>query len=78
MPISANDIKAIIAAEAGRDVADLKPDQTLIDLDISSLDVVSALFVLEDEYGIEIEPDAIAPTATISDFIEHVLNLSAK
>ncbi len=78
MPVSADEIKAIIAAEAGRDIADLKPDLTLSDLDISSLDLVSALFAIEDEYGVALEPDDIAPTATVSELIEHVVSLVGK
>lgn len=78
MAVSAEAIRSIIAAEAGLDEAALRPDATLAELDIGSIDVASALFALEDQFGIEVEPDAIDPASTISEFIDHVLSLPEK
>lgn len=73
MAVSPESIRSIIAVEASLDEAKLKPDATLQELDIGSIDVVSVLFALEDQYGIEIEPEAIDPNATISQFVDHVM-----
>ena len=72
MAISADDIIGIMAAESGIDVDRLVPDATLQSLDISSLDVVSVMFELEDRFGISIDPDAITPDFTVGRFIAHV------
>jgi len=72
MAISAEAIKSVIAAEAGIDETKLDPAQTLKDLDISSLDIASAVFELEDRFGIEIDPDKIDPEFTVTQFIEYV------
>lgn len=78
MDVSADAILSIIAAEARLAGAALKPDATLIDLDISSIDLVSIIFELEDQFGLEIQPEDISPTATIAELIEHVLSLQPK
>lgn len=78
MTITAEEILSVIASEAGVDAAVLKPEATLVDLDISSLDVVSVVFELEDRFGFAIEPEDIAPTSTIAEFIDHVMSLSTK
>ena len=72
MAISAEDITGIVAAESGIDASKLLPDATLASLDISSLDVVSVMFELEDRYGISIDPEAITPDFTVAGFIAHV------
>jgi acyl carrier protein len=78
MTITAEEILSIMASEAKVEVAALKPEATLVDLDISSLDVVSVIFELEDRFGLEIEPESIAPTSTVAEFVDHVMSLSAK
>ena len=78
MAMTADDVLAIVASEAGVDAAALKPDATLANLDISSLDVVSVLFELEDRYGVEVDPESIPPTSTISQFVDHVLSISPR
>ncbi len=69
---------SIIAAEAGLDGATLRPEATFEELDISSLDIASAVFALEDELGVEIDPSSIPPTSTIGDFIERITALAGK
>lgn len=76
MAMTAEDVLAIIAAESGVDAAALRPEATLADLDISSLDVVSVVFELEDRFGVAIEPESIAPTSTIAEFVAHVTGLA--
>ena len=64
MAMTADDVLAIVATEAGVDPAALRPDATLADLDISSLDVVSVLFELEDRYGVEVDAELCEEPAT--------------
>jgi acyl carrier protein len=72
MAITGEAITAIVASEAGIDPAKLDPAATLAQLDISSIDVASALFELEDRFGIEVDPANIAPDSTLAQFIAHV------
>ncbi len=76
MAVTADEVLNIIAAEAKLDREMLKPEATLSDLAITSLDVVSVVFELEDRFGLEIEPDTIAPTFTIAQFVEHIVKLA--
>ncbi len=78
MAASAEEILSVIASETRLDASALKPDATLLDLDISSLDLVSVVFELEDRFGLEIEPENIPPTSTIAELIDHVMRLEAK
>lgn len=76
MKLSEEAIRSVISAETGLDETVLKPDATLEELDVSSLDLVSALFALEDQFGIVIEPETIESKWTISELIDHALGLS--
>ena len=78
MTITPDEVLSIMASEAKVDVAALRTEATLVDLDISSLDVVSVVFELEDRFGLEVEPESIAPTSTVAEFVEHVMSLSEK
>mgnify|MGYP001248627672 CR=1 FL=1 len=78
MTISPEAIVSIIADEAGLDAAKLRPEATLEELNIGSLDMASALFTLEDQFGIEIDPSSIAPSSTIGDLIRRVTDLATK
>ena len=76
MAISAEEIRSVIAAEAGMDEALLTPEATLATLDINSLDMASVAFELEDRFGVELDPETIAPESTIAEFIGHVQSLA--
>ena len=76
MAISADAILAVIASEAGLDPARLAPEATLQDLDISSIDLVSAVFELEDRFGIAIEPEAIKPDFTVAQLVAHIQEIA--
>lgn len=45
-------IKAIIAKEVSVDPAEVKPDSTLEDLKIESIDLVQIMFAIEEEFDI--------------------------
>lgn len=76
MAVSTEAILAVIAAEAGIERAALNPDATFEQLDIGSLDLASALFTIEDELGIVIDPERFALTSTIAEFVEFVSSQS--
>jgi acyl carrier protein len=60
-------------ASFGPAIDDLKPDATLVELDIDSLDIAELAQVVEDEYGVEISGDDAAGVATVGDTIDLVL-----
>ena len=78
MTISPDAIVSIIADEAGLDASQLRPEATLEELNIGSLDMASALFTLEDKFGIEIDPGSVAPSLTIGELIGRVTELASK
>jgi len=78
MAVSKDRIFQIVAKEADLDQASLLPDATFEELDISSLDLASAMFALEDELGIDVDPDNISPGATLSEFADYVSSLPSK
>lgn len=73
MPPTREAVIAIIAEEARIDAEKLKPEETLVSLGIASLDVVSVLFAIEDQFGIEIPQEDIASTATLGQFVDVIL-----
>lgn len=67
-----DDILALIAKETGLAPERLQPDATLETLDISSIDMVSMLFELEDRYGIEIQPEELAREMTLRQLFDRI------
>lgn len=72
MPPTRDEIVAIVAEEARIDPAKLSPDATLAALGIASLDVVSALFAIEDRFGVEIAPEEVATASSFGEFVDIV------
>lgn len=72
MQPTASDILAAVASQVSLDPARLAPEATLESLDLSSLDIVSALFEIEDRYGIELAPEELADAVTLQDLIDKV------
>ncbi|MAF28128.1 MAG: acyl carrier protein [Croceicoccus sp.] len=66
------EILALIAQETGLPRQDLDMDAPLATLDISSIDMVSLLFEVEDRYGVKIEPDQIAPEMTLGQLVRRI------
>ena len=60
-------------ASFGPAIDDLRPEATLEELDIDSLDIAELAQVVEDEYGVEISGDDAARVATVGDTIDLVL-----
>jgi acyl carrier protein len=65
----------IIAEEALIDRAKLIPSATLEDIGLDSVDLVSAVFAIEEKYGIEIAEDAFTRTDTLGDVLAKLESL---
>jgi acyl carrier protein len=69
----------IIAKEAGIDIATIKPDSTLKDLNIQSLDAVQIIFEIEDHYKIQMpDRDPNFDTESVKGLIDAVEKLVAE
>ncbi len=75
MPISSEDILAIVVTEAGIAPDKLRPDATLAELDIASLDIVSIAFEIEDKFGVEIATDDLKADMTLGALVDHIRTL---
>ena len=59
----------------GLDPDKVSLDSTLAALDISSLDLISVLFALEEQFNIAIVPEDIVMTWTVAEFADYVAGL---
>jgi acyl carrier protein len=66
------EIIALIVKETGLPPEDLRPEATLATLDISSLDMVSLLFEVEDKYGVEIQPEELTREMTLRQLLNRI------
>jgi acyl carrier protein len=55
----------------------LTPEATLASLDLSSLDLVSAIFAVEDAFGVEVSQEEASRAVTLQDLIDMVIAKSA-
>ncbi len=72
MAATVDEIVAIVSAEGGIAPEKLTPDVTLAELDISSLDLASILFEMEDRFKVEIDPDTISREMSLRALVDHV------
>ena len=72
MAVSDEEILALVAQESGLPRDRLDMDARLDSLDISSIDMVSLLFEVEDRYGVEIEPDQVRPEMTLGELVDRI------
>ncbi|WP_395336097.1 acyl carrier protein [Novosphingobium sp. BL-8H] len=66
------EVIALIAKETGLPPERLEPDATLATLDISSIDIVSMLFELEDRFGVEVQPEELSRETTMRQLLERI------
>ena len=72
-----SDILDILAKESGVDRSRLAPSVPIASLDIASLDMVQAIFAIENRFGVEIPVVAErsgAEFATVGELVQHVLS----
>lgn len=70
------EILDIIAKETGVERSRLSQDAAISDLDIASLDLVQAIFAIEERYKVDIpvvSERAGAEFQTVGDLVQHVL-----
>ena len=70
--MSDEEILALVAQESGLPRERLDMDAQLGTLDISSIDMVSLLFEVEDRYGVEIEPEQVTPEMTLGELVNRI------
>ncbi len=73
MAISADDVLNLISTEVPIERSHLDPSATLESLDIASLDMISVMFALEDQYGLVVEQEDMKDAKTLQDFVDIVL-----
>ena len=73
MTITADDVLDLISKEVPIERSKLDLEATLESIDIASLDMISVMFALEDQYGVVIEQEDLKDTAKLQDFIDVVL-----
>ena len=75
MKATESELLDLIAQEAIIDRAKLVREATLADLGISSLDVITMLFELEEKYGVVIEEgDMPADMTTLGEMVDFLLS----
>jgi acyl carrier protein len=73
MKVTENDLLALISQEAIIDRDKLTREATLGDLGISSLDVITTLFELEERYGVVIEEGDMPRMTTLGEMVDFLL-----
>lgn len=63
-------IVSILKDQEGLDNVDLKPDTKLSEVGLDSMSIVEAVMACEDEFGIEIDPEA--NPQTVQEFVDLV------
>ena len=73
MTITEDQLLDLIAEEAIVDRARLKREATLGDLGISSLDLITMLFELEERYGVVIEEADMPRMTTLGEMVDFLM-----
>ncbi len=68
-------LKESIARQKMLAVEDISLDSSLEDLNISSLDAISLVFDIEDQYGVEVPNEELKKLRTVGDIVEGVNQL---
>ena len=68
-------LKASIARQKMLAVEDISLDSSLEELGISSLDAISLVFDIEDQYGVEVPNEELKKLQTVGDIVEGVNQL---
>ena len=77
MIVTSDAILDVIAEETGADRATLQPSTTLESAGVASLDLISAIFTLEDRFGVIVETEDVKDARTLQDFIDVVMAKAA-
>ncbi len=61
-------VRASVAAELNMDAAEISDDVNFEELGMSSLNAVMVTGVIEDEYGIEVDPSVLFENPSVASF----------
>jgi acyl carrier protein len=75
-PVSAQ-ILARLSAALHRPLEGVTPETSLAELGLDSLDMITAMFELEDQFGISIPDEQFRTLATVGDVTEAIRKLVA-
>jgi acyl carrier protein len=70
-------LKSILVEELKRSPDQLRPEATLADLGIDSLDFVDLIFKIEDRFGLKIKEDVPRSLVTLGDVAAYIDGLLA-
>jgi acyl carrier protein len=73
LAIDRNAVLDIIAEEALVERASLVPEATLESLGIASLDIISIVFALEEQFGLTLEQSDFEGVTTLGGFVDVIL-----
>lgn len=73
MKATESELLDMLSAEAILDRARLVREATLADLGISSIDVISLLFELEEKFGVVIEEGEMPEMSTVGEMMDFLL-----
>lgn len=68
-------VKEIVAEGLDVNVADLTPETTFESLGADSLDLMDMVMTFEDEFGVEIDTEAIGDLKTIGSVVTYIEGL---
>jgi len=74
MKVSESELLDLIAEEAIVDRTTLKREAALGDLGISSLDLITMLFELEERYGVVVEEAEMPQMANLGELVDFLLS----
>lgn len=78
MPTVFDKVQAVITKKFSVPAENIRLDSTLESLGLDSLDLIDALFEIEDEFNVRLPQDASGVrTATIQDVVESIEKLQA-
>lgn len=72
MTVHLKDLMELVQREATLPLEAMKPEATLEELGLDSLDVVSIVFAIEDKYGVDIDVAEMADIPTLAGLYEFV------
>lgn len=65
-------VKTIVADGLGVDAAELTAETSFKELGADSLDLMDLVMAFEDEFGVEIETDALAELTTVGSVVKYI------
>lgn len=68
-------VKAIVAEGLGANVEEMTEETTFESLGADSLDLMDMVMSFEDEFGVEIDTEAIGDLKTIGDVVRYIEGL---